>query len=111
MADVFFNEGLSKVIRAFAFVQQRIELLIGTNCCRRVLEQHWLDESGAIVEVVQHDVGALESVVGSDPLSNLPIVISILLVLHDEDEIEARKQGIGQVDVGTRALAHNILAV
>jgi hypothetical protein len=56
-------------------------------------------------------VWILVPVIGDDSLSNSSIVFWLLLVKHDEDEIETREEGVWQANVAAYGLVPSILGV
>ena len=73
----------------------------------------WLDDSISIliIEVEMVWVGIVVSMVCNNSFSDQSITLWILLVKHDEDEIETREEGVWQANVAAYGLVPGILGV
>jgi len=73
----------------------------------------WLDDSISIliIEVEMVWVGIVVSMVCNNSFSNQSITLWILLVKHDEDEIETREERVWQANVAAYRLVPGILGV
>jgi len=73
----------------------------------------WLDDSISIliIEVEMVWVGIVVSMVCNNSFSDQSITLWILLVKHDEDEIETREEGVWQANVAANGLVPGILGV